>query len=75
MVSMYVNWLFLRRPLPPDQLATLIDQASESNITIAILTQVIRFLTLTFFKTSNLCDDFSFDIFVVCVFVRRLWCT
>ncbi|RXN20859.1 phosphorylase b kinase regulatory subunit skeletal muscle isoform-like isoform X2 [Labeo rohita] len=33
-------------PLPPDQLALLIDQASENNITIAILTQIIVYLAM-----------------------------
>lgn len=27
-------------PIPPDQLATLIDEASDNNISVAILTQV-----------------------------------
>ncbi|XP_073715397.1 phosphorylase b kinase regulatory subunit alpha, skeletal muscle isoform isoform X3 [Misgurnus anguillicaudatus] len=39
-------------PLPPDQLATLIDQASESNITIAILTQEIMVYLAMIIRTQ-----------------------
>lgn len=31
------------RPLPPDKLAELIDEASENNLTVAVLTQVSQF--------------------------------
>lgn len=36
--SLYISLSL--RPIPPDKLAMLIDEASENNITIAILTQV-----------------------------------
>lgn len=39
-------------PLPPDQLASLIDQASESNITIAILTQEIMVYLAMIIRTQ-----------------------
>lgn len=35
-----VSGLSFCRPMPPDLLAKLIDEASENNITISILTQV-----------------------------------
>ncbi|XP_052002634.1 phosphorylase b kinase regulatory subunit alpha, skeletal muscle isoform isoform X3 [Xyrauchen texanus] len=39
-------------PLPPDQLAALIDQASENNITIAILTQEIMVYLAMIIRTQ-----------------------
>ncbi|XP_056605430.1 phosphorylase b kinase regulatory subunit alpha, skeletal muscle isoform isoform X3 [Triplophysa dalaica] len=39
-------------PLPPDQLVSLIDQASESNITIAILTQEIMVYLAMIIRTQ-----------------------
>lgn len=58
-------------PIPPDQLAALIDEASDNNISVAILTQVshahVHLLAfyLFIFSTSNFCSSAS----------RRSWCT
>lgn len=39
-------------PIPPDQLAALIDEASDGNISVAILTQVSRARAPFFFSSS-----------------------
>lgn len=54
-------------PIPPDQLAALIDEASDNNISVAILTQVshahVRLMA------------FFFILLIFSSASRRSWCT
>lgn len=57
-------------PIPPDQLATFIDEASDGNISVAILTQVshahVHLIAFFFFFLNfSSCSSAS----------RRSWCT